>query len=369
MAALRTLFVTGATGLVGRDVVSRMLAADARLRVVALVRDPARWVAAASAARWPVDRVSMAQGDVTLPGLGLPRESRLALAPCVDAVLHCAADTTFSRPLDDARRVNTAGTAHVLETIDAWRRVERVAHVSTAYVAGRRTGTIPEDAADDRHGWVNAYEQSKAEAEVLVRDSRHDWVVIRPSTIVCDASGVVAQPNAVHRGLRVYHGGLAAMLPGAPGATLDVVTSDYVADGVARLALAPGAGRRTYQLCAGAAAIALDEMLDLSWDVWARDADWRRRNVARPAIADLATWSAFTAAVEETGSVRLAGIVRALAHFVPQLALPKRFETATADALLGAPAPRVADFWPRMLAHIASDGWRGTRDVAVERAA
>lgn len=369
MPASRTLLVTGATGLVGRDVVTRLLARHRSLHVVALVRDPARWVAAAHARRWPVDRVSMVAGDVTLAGLGLAAETRASLARRVDAVLHCAADTCFSRPLDESRLANTAGTAHLLDVVAGWTRPVRFAHVSTAYVAGRRTGLVPEDAADDRHGWVNAYEQSKAEAEALVRASPLDWVVIRPSTIVCDDAGEVVQPNAVHRGLRVYHGGLAAMLPGGPGATLDVVTSDYVAEGVARIALAPQAGARTFHLCAGDGAIPLDEMLALTWDVWARDPDWRRRAVARPAVADLATWDAFTAAVEETGSTRLAGVLRSLAHFVPQLALPKRFATAGADAILGARAPRVADFWPRMLAHLASDGWRGTRDVVSERAA
>ena len=369
MRTSRTILVTGATGLVGRDVVTRLLARHRDLHVVAIVRDPARWVAAAHAERWPVDRVSMLVGDVTRPGLGLAADARAALASRVDAVLHCAADTSFSRPLAESRLANADGTAHVLDVVDGWSRAVRFAHVSTAYVAGRRTGLVPEEAADARHGWVNAYEQSKAEAEEIVRATPLDWVVIRPSTIVCDAAGMVAQPNAVHRGLRVYHGGLAAMLPGGPAATLDVVTSDWVAEGVARIALAPQAGGRTYHLCAGDGAIPVDEMLDLTWDVWARDPDWRRRSIARPAVADLATWDAFTAAVEETGSTRLAGVLRSLAHFVPQLALPKRFATGAADALLGARAPRVADFWPRMLAHLASDGWRGARDVAPGRAA
>ena len=368
MVPTRTLLVTGATGLVGRDVVTRLLARERGLRIIALVRDPARLVTLANAARWPIDRLALLVGDVARPGLGLDADARAMLARRTDAVLHCAADTTFSRPLADARRVNTAGTAHLLELAASWRRPVRFAHVSTAYVAGRRTGDIAEAPADGALGWVNGYEQSKFEAEALVRSAAVDGVVVRPSTIVCDGDGVVDQANAVHRALRVYHGGLAAMLPGAPGATLDVVTSDYVADGIARIALAPEASGRTFHLCAGAGAIGLEEMLDVTWEAWARDPAWRRRAVARPAIADLATWDAFTLAVEETGSARLAGVLRALAHFVPQLALPKRFDTQAADALLGRPAPAVAHFWPRMVANLASGGWRGGT-LAAERAA
>jgi hypothetical protein len=52
-------------------------------------------------------------------------------------------------------------------------------------------------------------------------------------------------------------------------------------------------------------------------------------------------------------------VAHALSHFLPQLALPKRFETARAEALLGAGAPPVRDYWGRMLDHLDATGWRG----------
>jgi nucleoside-diphosphate-sugar epimerase len=189
--------------------------------------------------------------------------------------VHLAADTSFSRPLGEARRTNRDGARHLLDVADACPHVTRVALVSTAFVAGRRTGPVPESAAGAATpdvGWVNAYEQSKAEGEALVRAARTDWLVLRSSTVACDdATGAVTQRNAVHRALRLVHGGLAAMIPGVPGATLDVVPADYVADAIARLALRAGVDGETVHLCAGAGALPLDELLDASFARWERD--------------------------------------------------------------------------------------------------
>jgi hypothetical protein len=103
----------------------------------------------------------------------------------------------------------------------------------------------------------------------------------------------------------------------------------------------------------------LDEVLDECRAFWATDPVWRRRGIALPAQADLETWELFAQAVEETGHPRLRRVTRALGHFLPQLALPKRFDTRVADALLGAPSPPVREYWGRMIGHLLHTGWRG----------
>jgi hypothetical protein len=57
-------------------------------------------------------------------------------------------------------------------------------------------------------------------------------------------------------------------------------------------------------------------------------------------------------------------VTRALAHFLPQLALPKQFDTRHADALLGAGAPVVREYWGRMIDHLQQTGWRGVPGLA-----
>jgi hypothetical protein len=125
---------------------------------------------------------------------------------------------------------------------------------------------------------------------------------------------------------------------------VDVVTTSFVAESLVRLASAPAAIGATVHLCAGAGAIALGELLDRAHEVWARSDAWRRRGIARPALADLETYRLFERTVMATGDARLRRITQSLSHFAPQLALPKRFETARAIELTGLVATPVA-FW------------------------
>lgn len=360
------LFLTGATGLVGGAALRRMLAADEALEAVVLVRDAARWRATAEALGIAADRVTPLVGDVTQPGLGLSAPDRARLARAVTIVVHAAADVVFSRPLPVARAVNTEGTRHVLEAAIAWPRMRRLVYVSTAFVAGRRTGRVIEQEGSDHSGWVNAYEQSKHEAEQLVRASGLDWLILRPSTIVCDSTaGGVTQYNAVHLALRLLYDGLAPMLPAAATTGVDVVPRDYIAAAVAALAGRPDLARRTLHLCAGSGALAVGELLDLTWQVWSRSPEWRRRSITPPTLADAATYRRFEETVEEAGDRTLKAAVRALSHFAPQLALPKTFDTSGADAALGARAPAVRDYWASLVGRLPVGGWDGaTRRVA-----
>ena len=345
------LFVTGASGLVGRAVVANLLADRRVARVFVLARDPRRLGAVRAG---DTDRLVPICGDLLLEGLGIDSATRSRLAREVTGVVHLAADTSFSQTLEDARAVNRDGTRRLLELSSGWPGVSRWLYASTAFVQGDRTGVVADDDGPGSSGWLNAYEQSKAESELIVRAQRDDWVIARPSTIVCDdLTGTITQVNAVHRALRLYFGGLAAMLPGTDASTLDVVTTEYVADGITRLALARDVERQTFHLCAGEGAMPLDELLDATHAAFRRSPAWRRKGIARPVRADLATYRVFERAVDDVASDRVKCAVRSLGFFVPQLAYAKRFCTARADALIGRRAPAVRDFWASMVAVLA----------------
>ena len=363
MPASRSILVTGATGLLGRAVLRRLLASDARLRAIVLVRDAARW-ARDPGVSGTHERVTVVQGDLRSPSLGLTSEARGMMRRQVTAIVHLGADTTFSNPLARARAVNTIGTERLLELAHECGSPVRFAYVSTAFVAGRRTGTIAEALAEPSGGWVNAYEQSKYEAEQSVCRHAADWIILRPSTVVCDdGNGAVSQVNAVHRALRLYRAGLVAMMPGVDRSTIDVVTAGFVADAIAQLALRDDVAGRIVHLCVGEGALPLGELLDMTYAHWARDLAWRRRCIARPPLVDLDTYALFERSIEEVGDPSIKRLTRSLSHFVPQLALPKLFDTTTARVLLGVGAPPVREFWPRMLERLfaAGDAFDATR--------
>src|SRR5205823_6206999 len=104
-------------------------------------------------------------------------------------IIHSAASVSFSLPLDESRAINVEGTRSILDLAELAQRrggLRRLSYVSTAYVAGDRRGVFGEDDLDLGQGFRNPYEQSKFEAEKLVR-SRMDWVptqVFRPSIVV-----------------------------------------------------------------------------------------------------------------------------------------------------------------------------------------
>src|SRR5260370_20240137 len=159
MASAPTLLLTGATGLVGRLLAERLRNSRPDLRLLLLTRCRNR-IAPQLVGRG----VEILEGDITLPGLGLDREQLRRLEADVTEVIHCAADTRFGLPLETARASNVTGTATLLEIARQCRRLEKFAHVSTVYVAGRTAGRIQAvyPGHDNRYG--NSEQQSEHEA-------------------------------------------------------------------------------------------------------------------------------------------------------------------------------------------------------------
>lgn len=175
------VLLTGATGFLGMELLARYLERTDRV-VYALVRaaDDAEAQARLRAAVATVvaapgrydHRVLAIRGDVALPGLGLRRSTRVALAETVTEIVHAAASVSFTLPLPDAREINVEGTHRLLELAQLCRArgsLRRFSHISTAYVAGDRVGVFHEDELDAGQGFRNSYEQTKHEAETLVR--------------------------------------------------------------------------------------------------------------------------------------------------------------------------------------------------------
>lgn len=358
----RTIVITGATGLLGGDLLGELLARDPALRAYALMRDLTAWPMLARRLGAGGARVTAVRADLSRPGLGLAASDRARIVQEADVILHLGADTGFARPLTESRAVNVHGTEAVLALAADCRQLGQFMHVSTAFAVGRRSGLVSEGATDGAHGWVNAYEQGKHEAEARVRSARPDALVVRPSTVVCcEHTGAVRQVNVVHQTFRLYHRGLASMMPGSATTLVDTVPYGYVRDALADLALRPDVRGRTLHLCTGRAALSLGEMLDLTYARWCEDPAWRRRALPRPVLTDLETYGLFERTVLETGDARVVLAAKALSFLVPQLAYPKCFETTDADTLLGYAAPDPRGYWLRMVDHLLVTQWGPVR--------
>ncbi len=274
-----TVLLTGATGFVGMELLERYLERGDR-RIIAPVRAADDAVAAerieltlrslfgARAGRYR-RRVLAVAADLTAPGLGLSARRRDQLAESVDQIVHAAASVSFSLPLGEARAINVEGTRRVLELAELARsrgRLTRYAHVSTAYVSGTHCGLFRECDHDVEQEFRNAYEQSKFEAELLVRERAHlPATILRPSIVVGDRrSGWTSAFNVLYWPLRAFARGLYPAVPALPSAPVDVVSVDYVADAVHALCESPGGIGETYHLTAGPLASNVGEIAELA---------------------------------------------------------------------------------------------------------
>jgi thioester reductase-like protein len=268
------VLITGATGFVGMEVLARYLERSDR-NVVALVRanDDAGARARMQAVlanmfgtvrgAWYGRRVEAVAADLTAPGLGLSRARYAELAARVGSIVHSAASVSFTLPLDEARAINVEGTRRMLEFATLASEhggLDRFGHVSTAYVAGTFAGRYCETDHDVGQGFNNTYEQSKLEAEQLVR--AHESIpttIMRPSIVVGDhRSGWTSAFNVLYWPLRAFARGLFVAVPAVPTAPVDVVSVDYVADAVYSLCTSGSDG--TYHLTAGDSASTIEEI-------------------------------------------------------------------------------------------------------------
>jgi thioester reductase-like protein len=356
------VFLTGATGFLGMEVLARLLEAGDR-QVIALVRasddaaaeDRLHGVLGALY-REPSnhrDRVRAVAGDVTSPGLGLDPAARTALAEEVGAVMHCAASIAFDLPLDEARAINVEGTREVIgfaRECKALGRLERFVHVSTAYVSGRYEGTFRERQLDAGQEFRNTYEQTKAEAEHVVREAGDlSPCIARPSIVMGESdTGWTPAFNVLYWPLRAFSRGLFDEIPSLPSAHVDIVPVDYVADSLVHLLDTDAEG--VFNLVSGRDAPLANELVELACDRFDRP---------RPAVVE-----GGKADGDEAGAV-----------YLPYFDMELVFDDARARAVLepaGIRPPRLPDYFGRLMdyAELVKWGKRSmTREEAHERIA
>ncbi len=152
------VFLTGASGFVGRAVV-RELIARGHLPVC-LVRDRQRFVS--SLPELPADRVETAAGDL------FDADALARAAEGAEAAIHLVGIIAETRMRGQTfERIHVEGTRRVVDACKS-AGVKRYVHMSAL---GTRLNAISE------------YHRTKWAAENCVRDSGLDWTIFRPSVI------------------------------------------------------------------------------------------------------------------------------------------------------------------------------------------
>ena len=191
----KTIFLTGATGFVGRHLAVQLLALGYRL--ILLVRpkriDPWKRVRRVISEAigynqlqesvW--ENVHIVIGDITERNLSLS-SSNLDLVRQADATIHCAALVSFEDKKKELERCNVIGTERVVDLLKQIACPE-LHYISTAFVSGYQRGQVLEEASERPLEFNNWYEETKFLAEQLVisySKTHRETVIYRPGIIV-----------------------------------------------------------------------------------------------------------------------------------------------------------------------------------------
>lgn len=171
----KAVFVTGATGLVGRVLVEKLLRDVPQVRrLYLLIRPKGRKVGRLRSVEERLDadflasslfdtlrrlkgdaflpfihqKVVAVEGDLGQDRLGLNEDMYSTLQEDVEVIVNCAAVVKFDAPLDAALELNALAPLRLLELARGCKHPVILAHVSTCYVSGPRDGLVAEAPLD-----------------------------------------------------------------------------------------------------------------------------------------------------------------------------------------------------------------------------
>ena len=213
-------------------------------------------------------------GDFTLEDMGIFGVMAELLMETVTHVIHAGAEIGFQKSYEELYKTNCVGTKNMLALAGQMKSLKRFVYISTAYVAGQKSGIVMET---DKPGeeFSSLYEKSKAEAEEMVRSSELASSIIRPGMIVGDSkTGWIRNFNTIYYVLKLMLLGRLPILPTNPESALNIVPGDYVADCVIKASLDADAEGKIFHITCPA------EMAPKAGELSAYVRDWAKRNLA-----------------------------------------------------------------------------------------
>lgn len=251
------ILLTGGTGFLGTELAARLAKAEEAFVYVLVRAADGAEAAQRLRAAWQHDRelyqsvgrqLLPLPGDFTKADLGLSAEALQALRESVTLVIHAGAEIGFDKSKAELDQTNVDGTRNMIVLAQSLPRLRRFLHISTAYVAGRKHGRVMEEELPGER-FSSLYEQSKAEAENLLRASGLPWSICRPGMIVGDSeTGWVRNFNTVYYVLKQLLLGKIRLLPIREDTPLNLVPVDMVADAALTVARTDAAKGQTFHL-------------------------------------------------------------------------------------------------------------------------
>lgn len=274
MTQKRSVFLTGSTGFIGKELLKSLLVQHpedhfhllirgrtqhgAQQRFESLVDEVCQEAKLSPSGVLP--RLHLVEGDISLTNFGLSSDAYAELSKNIDTIFHSAAHVILEAPYEESKRLNYKGT---MECLALARRAtasglfRRFNHISTAFVAGQRKGLILENELDCQQGFNNNYERVKFEAEMELRSAMPQVpiTIFRPSMVMGHSvTGWTNSFNVLYGPIKFSYLGLLPRVPGNHSARIDTVSIDFIVNALSHLSALPDEKvlGKTFHLTAGA---------------------------------------------------------------------------------------------------------------------
>jgi NAD(P)-dependent dehydrogenase (short-subunit alcohol dehydrogenase family) len=247
-------FVTGATGFIGRYLVSNLLKRKGNVHVLVRKSSLKKLNAIGEQMNWDMKRIVPVTGDLSKPKLGLSVAQCTALKGKVQHFFHLAAIYDMSADAESQKIANIDGTKHALE-LAALIKAGCFQHASSIAAAGLYPGVFREDMFDEAEGLKDPYLKTKHESEGLVRNQTSvPYRIYRPSMVVGHSkTGEIDKidgPYYLFTLIKKIRQTLPQWVPtlGIEGGRINVVPVDFVADAMDHIAHKKGLDGQCFHL-------------------------------------------------------------------------------------------------------------------------
>ncbi len=247
-------FVTGATGFIGRYLVSNLLKRSGTIHVLVRKDSQKKFDAIARQSGWDPKRVVAVPGDMTKPRCGLTPAQLRNLTGKVRHFFHLAAIYDLTASVEAQQAANIDGTRHALDLAAAL-KAPLFHHTSSIAAAGLYPGIFREDMFEEAEGLDDPYLRTKHESEALVRrETRFKWRIYRPGMVVGHSkTGEIDKIDGPYYFFTLIKK-LRELLPqwvpvlGIEGGRINIVPVDFVADAMDHIAHKPKLDGHTFHL-------------------------------------------------------------------------------------------------------------------------
>lgn len=185
-------FFTGFPGFISNQLIRELLDTDKSFNKLVAIVLPSQ-LEKAQNERYQImqefhlgeEQFQLVAGDISKPNLNMTGNEIGFNREDITHVFHLAAIYDLAVPREIAYSVNVDGTRNMNEFVRSLSNLKRYTYFSTAYVAGRREGNLYEDELVRPEAFKNYYEETKYEAEVLVRSLMPELpvTIIRPGIV------------------------------------------------------------------------------------------------------------------------------------------------------------------------------------------